>query len=224
LAYAVALLVLGKYLNDSFLPPFELSGLWFYSAFAALILGEFVLEPFFTRPADALATGIAVVIGAASLSLDGAQVSMDAAETGRKAFLYGGLALIALASIAIVLKDSGGRAGSVARFATFVVGRVGRAGVVFSAVLFAAGYAAFADDAGKVAALYISWIGIFVVAPFERLALLLRRRVPKPKGATAVVERIEDPGIALVRLPPARACCARRPGRARKRQPARSRR
>ena len=49
IAYALLLLLLGVYLNGRFLPPFGLPGLWFYSAFGVLILGEFVIEPFFTR-------------------------------------------------------------------------------------------------------------------------------------------------------------------------------
>jgi hypothetical protein len=60
--YFVALLALAKYLNGTFWPPYGIDGLWFYAAAAALLLGEFALEPFFTRPVDALASALTILI------------------------------------------------------------------------------------------------------------------------------------------------------------------
>jgi hypothetical protein len=197
-------MLLALYLNGTLLPPFGIEGLWFYSAFAAVILGEFLIEPFFTRPADALANSVALVIGCASASLAEAQIDLDAARAGRLAFVIYGVVLIGLAGVAIAFKDRTNRAGRTAARCARVVGRAGQARLIFSALLFAAGYAAFADDAGKVAVLYLSWFLIAFVAPIEVLiGLWLRRREERPAApATGVVERLEDPGIVVARLPP----------------------
>lgn len=200
--YLVALMLLALYLNGTLLPPFGIDGLWFYSAFAAIVLGDLLIEPFFTRPADALANSVALVIGCASASVAGAQVGSDVARTGRVCFVIYGVALIALASMAIALKDRVGRAGQIAENSARFVGHAGQARFVFSALLFAAGYAAFADDAGKVAALYLTWIVIGFIAPLELFIGWRRKPDRKLQAATAgVVERVEDPGIVVARLP-----------------------
>src|SRR6185437_6381959 len=83
LVYTVLLLFLARYLNGSFLPPYGLHGLWFYSAAAALLIGQLLVEPFFTRPAEALANGIAIVIASVTVALDTAEIDLGVARTGR---------------------------------------------------------------------------------------------------------------------------------------------
>ncbi|HEX6752550.1 MAG TPA: DUF87 domain-containing protein [Solirubrobacterales bacterium] len=200
ITYVGGLLLLGIYLNDQFLPPFGVSGLWFYAAFAALILGDFILEPFFTRPADALANGVALVFAAASVSLAGVEISESAAKAGRAVLIGFGFVVIALAVLAVVFKDSTGFRATISRYSAFIVARIGRGRVLWSIVLFAVGYAAFADSASKIAALYLAWIVIFAVGPLERIARLFRQR-PKVASPAGVIERIEDPGIAVARFP-----------------------
>lgn len=196
-------MLLALYFNGTLLPPFGIDGLWFYSAFAAVILGEFLIEPFFTRPADALANSVALVIGCASVSVAGAQIDSNAARAGRLGFVIFGLLLIGLACVAIALKDRPGQGERIAQVSARVVGRAGQARFMFSLLLFAAGYAAFADDAGKIAVLYLSWFAIAFVAPLEVLiGVWLRRRDTQPERRTAgVVERLEDPGVIIARLP-----------------------
>lgn len=198
-SYVIGLLFLGLYLNGQIPPPFGLEGLWFYAAFAALVLGEFIIEPFFTRPADALANGVALLFGAASISLAGAEIGVSAASAGRTAYLALGVTVIVVAAIAVAFKDSGGRVARASGIAAFIAGRLGRARVLWSLVLFGVGYAVFADSAGKIAALYLAWIAIFAVGPLERITRLYRRRPLKIKGG--VIELIEDPGIAVARFP-----------------------
>jgi hypothetical protein len=201
LGYFVVLLCLARYLNGTFWPPYGLTGLWFYSAAAALLLGEFLLEPFFTRPADAIASSVAIVIAAATVSLADAEVSQHAAHVGRIVVIACAGALTATAILAVVFKDSPGRAGALAEASTFVVARLGRARWLFSGLLFAAGYAAFADSSGRVAALYLTWFAIIVLAPLEAvLALELGRRSNRP-ARLGVVEALDDPATVVARLP-----------------------
>ncbi len=198
--YVAAFLLLAIYLNGQFLPPFGLSGLWFYSAFAALVLGQFLIEPFFTRPADAIANATAALIAVASVDTAHAHVLIAAANAGRFVFIVYALVVLVLAMIAVVAKDRADRIGTLGRFAFQASGVLGRSTAIFSLLLFASGYAAFADDSGKLAALYLSWILVFVVHPVEfaiRYVGLLR---PSVQLGRLVVEEIRDPGLLRVRI------------------------
>src|SRR5688572_19771986 len=125
--YTVILLILAQALHGTFWPPFGLSGLWFYAAFGALLLGEFITEPLFTRPADALANAIALTVASASVSFGDAQVEHSPALAGRLFFMIYGALVVLLASLAIAFKDREGPAKRFAESATTIVGHIGRA-------------------------------------------------------------------------------------------------
>ena len=57
LAYALAVAIINYLLFQEILP----TRLWFWSALLALLLGEFISQPFFTAPKDALSNSIATV-------------------------------------------------------------------------------------------------------------------------------------------------------------------
>jgi len=197
----VLLLVLARYLNGTVLPPFGISGLWFYAAFAALLLGDFLIEPYFTRPADAIANGVALVIAVSSVASSSAQVSATALDAGRIFFLIYGFLIVGLAITAIGLKDRTGRMRLVASYSTSIISRVGSSRVVFSALLFAVGFAAFAHDSGKVAMLYLGWIVIFVVRPLDAVVAWWRSLFgSRALTGHGVVEVLEDPGTVVARL------------------------
>ena len=197
----VLLLVLAKYLNGTVLPPFGISGLWFYAAFAALLLGDFLIEPYFTRPADAIANGVALLIAVSSVAGTGAEVSATALAAGRIFFLVYGFVIVGFAITAIGLKDQTGRLRWVASYSTATVARIGSSRVVFSALLFAVGFAAFAHDSGKIAVLYLGWIVIFVIRPLDTVVAWSRSLLASRKVAGhGAVEVLEDPGTVVARL------------------------
>lgn len=180
------------------LPPFGIQGLWFYSAVAALVLGEFLLEPFFTRPADALANGSALLLTMASISSVGATVSDHAVQVGRAAFISYAVLILALGIAAIWLKDAPGRGGKAGRILYAIVGTVGRARWVFGALYFAAVYAAFSDSAADVALLYLAWVIVFSVHPMALLLRVDQRKHGLLRTGTGRVISIEDPRVAVV--------------------------
>src|SRR4051812_44243826 len=63
--------------------------LWFYSAALALLLGDLVVEPWYTRPADAVANAAAVLL--ASLGASGAALDLSdrTFDVGRDACVAG---------------------------------------------------------------------------------------------------------------------------------------
>lgn len=201
LVYFVALVLLARYLNGTFWPPYGLEGLWFYAAAAALLIAEFLLEPFFTRPADALASGLAILVAAATASLEGADISNEAVRAGRVITIGCASTVVLLAVIAISFKDAAGTRGILARASTALVSRVGRARWLFSALLLASGYAAFADSSEKVAVLYLAWFGILVLAPVESLLANVAGRQAAAPVEHGVIESLYDPSIVIARLP-----------------------
>ena len=96
-------LVLARYLNGTFWPP-GLAGPWFYSAAAALLMGEFLLEPFL-RGLPMQSERIAVPLSATTVSLADAQISQHNARVGRDVFIATAIGVLILAMIAVSMKD-----------------------------------------------------------------------------------------------------------------------
>lgn len=202
--YTGCLLALGLFINGRLPPPLGIDGLWFYSAFAALILGAFLVEPFFARPVDVIANAVALILVVVSTDTDAVAISATSATVGQAVLLGYAAILLVVAAIAIRFKDRPGRRHRVAMIASAMVGAIGRATVVFSILLFAASYTAFADQSDKLASLFLAWILIFVWRPVERVIDMWRRLKVSVPTEAMVIERIEEPGILVVRLPPGR--------------------
>jgi hypothetical protein len=181
--YGVGLLLLAKYLNGSILPPFGVTGLWFYSAAATIILGDLLLEPYFTRPADTLSSSIAVVIAAGTTTFDPAiAASPNTFSVGRWTLLGLGLAGIAVASLAILLRARSGRPQAVSQIAMRLCMTLGRSRWAFGALLAVTGYLSFADSSSKVAVLLLAWFLVTAFRPVEALleAFPALQTIPKP--------------------------------------------
>src|SRR5687768_10160709 len=73
---------------------------WFYSGALMIVLGKYVVEPFFTTPADAIVNALALLIALSSLS-KADQFSL----LGYTALNYYGVLVIVLAVAAIAFKD-----------------------------------------------------------------------------------------------------------------------
>ncbi len=62
ITYVLGLLVASKLALNTWLPPTTEKGVWFYSALAALLLGNLLVTPFFTKPADTISYSVAAAI------------------------------------------------------------------------------------------------------------------------------------------------------------------
>jgi hypothetical protein len=200
LLYLALLLLLNGYLNDWGWPPFGLEGVWYYSAFAALLIGEYIIEPYFTTPAGALANSVALILTLTAVSGSSAEVNNQTFSRGRAALLVFGGAVLALSLLAAYFNRRGGKSAKIGEFASSVVGAIGRPKIIFGALLLASGFAAFADSPGKVAILYLTWFAIVAVDPIGSLVSWLPAAWRASSESVGAMESIEDPGIALVRL------------------------
>ena len=105
IAYVAALLAASKFALGSWIPPTSEKGLWFYSGLAALLLGNLLVTPFYTPPADAISNAVAAVIALLAVNVWQSQ------HSGFDRFLWSAMliyaVLVILSSIfSIVFKDS----------------------------------------------------------------------------------------------------------------------
>src|SRR3989442_3621923 len=61
--YIGLLFCASKLALGSWLPPTTEKGLWFYCGLAALLLGNLIITPYYTKPADAISNAVASVVG-----------------------------------------------------------------------------------------------------------------------------------------------------------------
>jgi hypothetical protein len=69
IAYLALLFLASKLAFKSWLPPTSEKGLWFYSGLAALLLGNLLVTPFFTKPVDAIANAVAAFVALLAVNI-----------------------------------------------------------------------------------------------------------------------------------------------------------
>jgi energy-converting hydrogenase Eha subunit E len=133
---------------------------WLYSGALMVILGRYVVEPFFTKPADAIVNALALLV-----SLNAVSASDRLNLVGFAALQDYAAIILCLGIIAIATKDSKHPAlSAVARCSYVVVEYVGSATVVFSAVYLAASYSFFATT-GAIG-IYVSILALWICITF----------------------------------------------------------
>jgi uncharacterized protein len=134
--------------------------LWFYSGALMVILGAYVVEPFFTTPADAIVNALALLITVTALSPDDRHLLL-----GYKGFTYYGYIVLGLALAAIASKDAIGPIPRIlGRVAFRSVDFFGKSRVMFSALYLAASYS-FLARKGEIG-LYVSALALWICLIF----------------------------------------------------------
>src|SRR6266850_4740283 len=201
LTYLGWFLLLSYLTSGDVIPPSDARGLWFASAATAILLGEFLLEVFFTKPVDAIVNGTALYLGLAAASLDRVTIAPGLAQSGLGLFRAYGLLLVLVGLSAIFLKDRASPSASNAgRLMYELSGTIGRASLVFSLLYFAAVWATSSTSPEGVALLFLGWVVVFSLRPAERLLIALASRATPP-ASVASVESVEDPGLVVAKLP-----------------------
>lgn len=200
LALSLAVLTAVSAVVDGTLIPQPGGGsLWFYSAALTLMLSDLVLEPWYTRPADAFANASAVLLASFAAGTAGLEVSQSAFETGR-AFCITASALILVAALVamLTLKSHGSAQSRLHRSAFVFASTFGRARVIFSAFFAVTAAAAFAESPDKLLILYTMGGLLLWTTPvqtaLERL-IALRGESEEPE---VIVTEIAQPRIAFL--------------------------
>ena len=198
LLLAVSLVFLGLTswaVRGEIVPGFGSDTLWFYSAALTLLLSDLVLEPWYTRPADALANGAAVLLASLAATDSGLQISGHAFSLGRAICIGASGAIVILAVTAMIsLRPAGATQSRLHKSSYVIAATFGRARVIFSLFFAATAAAAFAEEAGNLLLVYVFgglflWTTPLQVA-FERLlsaiAYTANEAIAQPRTAYLV--------------------------------------
>ena len=203
--YIALLFCASRLALGSWLPPTTEKGLWFYSGLAALLLGNLIVTPYFTSPANAISNAVASMVGLLAINISASPV-----RTGFDKFVWSVtaayVALVLAASIlAIVLKDSSRTFWQRASRSLFVLSNtIGSPRAVFS-VVFLFSLATFHRDRPReYLVIGLAWALIVALRPFEGVFILFYRMWEiwrRPKFATLVGSVVghEAPGIVMIR-------------------------
>ena len=203
--YILGLLVASKLAIGTWLPPTSDRGVWFYSALAALLLGNLLVTPFFTKPADAISYSVAAVIALLAVNIWGApQRSGFDLFLWSAALLYVATVLITgVLSIAMKDIDSTPRQ-KLARSCFLLSDALGDPRAIFSVVFLFALVTYHRAVPREYLLIGLAWAVFVGLRPLEALAGLAWgiRRVWMTKGTTTRLGEVvghESPGIVLVR-------------------------
>lgn len=164
------------------------SVIWFFSGALMIVLGKYMIESYFTKPSDAMANSIAVLIALVGLS-DKAIFWFYPAIFSYSAFVLG------VSIFSIATKDTMSPKLKLASlFAYNFVGIFGRADVIFSVIYLSASYSYFAKVGDTTS--FIILIAFWIVLVFFDIGGLAIKSLKKLFGIF-VKKHIEEMGTAI---------------------------
>jgi uncharacterized protein len=164
------------------------------------LLSAALTEPFFARPADAVANGVAAVLVAVTYSSTVGQTSgasADAINVGKLAVATYGLLVAAVGILAIFTKD--GPRAAVSQKASRLCRVLGSGRVVYSGIYLLSVYATYSRDPATLGVLFATWIVVVIVRPGDGIARYSHRHA-RPGGHSTVVG-VRNPGLVEVQAP-----------------------
>lgn len=200
LLFAVSFLSFG-----SALPPTTEKGLWFYSGLAAILLGNLIVTPFYSKPADAISYTVAALIAMLSVN-----VWVTPERTGFDRFLwtittsYVGVVLLS-AILSIALKDvRNDFVQKISQSLRSVSDALGTPKSVFSAVFLFAIIAFHRESSREYLPISAAWLLAISVQPLESVATLIgkwkiiwKSLLPTVFSGTVVGHQV--PSVVLIR-------------------------
>lgn len=200
IAYVIVLLVVNALLFKEFFP----TGLWFWSAFLALLLSEFISQPFFTAPKDAVSNSIAAI--STIFPLLAVSVLNDSVKGFWIGFLIVSAIVLLVAIFAMVLGNSARpRIKITAEILTRLSGVFGKPKVLFTAIFFLS-LATFHNHTVEVFWLSLTWIVVVLGRPLENLHALYRRirdLWDDVRSETELIGQVvlrREPGLITIRV------------------------
>jgi uncharacterized protein len=200
LGASLALLAATSYaVEGSLIPGIGSETLWFYSAALTLFLSDLVLEPWYTRPADAVANAAAVLLASLAAGSTGLEVSKSAFDTGRAICVAVATAILLCGATAMVtLRPRGASQTRLHRSCYAAAATLGRARVVFSAFFAATATAAYAESPEKLLLLYLFGGLLLWTTPLQSAAERLFALGEGEGKQGLVVEEIAQPRTAFL--------------------------
>ncbi len=174
--YVIGLFGASKLALGSWLPPTSQKGLWFYSGLAALLLGNLLVTPFYTKPADAISYAVAGVIGLLAVNVwpltyhtDFDRFLWSVITIYLGLIVFAGIISIALKGSRIVFMQKASKS------LYFLTDTLGAPRPVFSIVFLFAIVAFHRDIPREYIVIGLAWAVLVALRPLETIADLLRR-------------------------------------------------
>ncbi|HLN98400.1 MAG TPA: DUF87 domain-containing protein [Pyrinomonadaceae bacterium] len=203
--YIGLLFCASKLALGSWLPPTTQKGLWFYSGLAALLLGNLIITPYYTKPADAISNAVASLVGLLAVNIwaSPTRISFDKfVWTITTTYV---VIILATSILAIVLKDASRSFWQKASRSFFVLSNaIGSPRAVFSVVFLFALATFHRDRPREYLVIGLAWALTVALRPFEAAFILFHRMWQiwrRPKFATLIGSVVghEAPGIVMIR-------------------------
>lgn len=202
--FLIAYLTVLTIANTILLREFPPTGLWFWSAFLALLLSELISQPFFTAPKDAVSNSIAAI--STIFPLLTGSILDDWVKGFWVSFLFISEFILLIAVFAMILGNSTQpRTKTLAEILTRTSGVFGKPKVLFTAIFFLS-LATFHNQAIEVFWLSLIWIVVVLGRPLENLYVLVRRIRDFWDDARSESELIgevvlrREPGLITIRV------------------------
>ncbi len=203
--YVALLFVTSKLALSSWIPPTTQKGLWFYSGLAALLLGNLIVTPYYTKPADAISNAVAALVGLLAVNVWPLQTA-----TPFDRFIWtttvGFVALVLFASIlAIVLKDASTEFWrNLARSLFLLSNSIGTPQAIFSVIFLFALIALHRESPREFLLIGVAWALTVTLRPFEAFLTLCIRifEVWRSRKLATVIGCVighEAPGVVIIR-------------------------
>ena len=173
--YILILLCISKYVFGTLLPPNSENGLWFYSGFAALLLGSLLLEPYFSNPNECAANGVTAIISILSINIFKSIYTSSDQALWISVMIYA-IIIIVSSIIAIAFKDSTKKFWhNLSLSSKLLSENIGKPRIVFSVVYWFSLIVFHRDDSFEFLSISISWAAIIVARPLEHIISLIIR-------------------------------------------------
>lgn len=206
IVYVILLFLISYLVFGTPIPPSSEQGLWFYACLASILLGDLLVSPYFTKPADAISNAVAALI--ALLSVNAFTLNLPSFNNFLWVIAVIYSALIILCSvISIVLKDSDHPSLTrVSRSFYLFATELGAPRWVFSTVFLFSLVSFHAANAQEFLLISFAWLTLIAFHPLEYLSHLIRRIIDIWTGSRlpTVGEIIgyQFPGIVLIKNQP----------------------
>jgi len=203
--YLAGLVVASRIAFNDWIPPASSDGLWFYTAFASLLLGNLIVTPFFTKPADAISYSTAALIALLFTN----QWSIEPVDEINRfvwsaAIIYIG-GVMSVSILAISFGDASSNISQKINQTAYALSDYyGNPRLVFSAVFLFALIAFHRTEPKEFITIGVAWAIFIGLQPLEQTAGLFARlksvwRASKDYDRLGEIIGHESPGLVLIR-------------------------
>jgi hypothetical protein len=204
--YIAFMMLASKFALGSWLPPTSQKGLWFYAGLGSLLLGNLLISPFYSKPADTISYAVAGL-----LSLLAVWPLRLGTEFDRALWIIVTaciLLVLGAGIISITFKDAtNSTLLKLSRSSYRFTEQFGKPKEVFSLVFLFAIIAFHRDTPREYLTIGITWATVTVFTPIERLFTLVKyiNEIWKVKNGSKVLGQVVGhhiPGILLMKHDP----------------------